>query len=118
MNVDIQWFFEIFMAGFMTVWSFRYFSGSKEKYSEFEWFALSAFWGIVIIGLIPLFPNSQETKDLINNPFETGFTFSFVGLFIGYAGSRIARMKKFKSLMVFLGKGGQDQSEELSFRKK
>lgn len=112
--VDTMWFFEIFLGGFITVWTFRYFSSSKEKYAEFEWFALSAFWGVVVVGLVAMFPDKAQLTTLFGNPFSTGFVASFFGFLFGYMGSRIARMKWFKWVVSYLGKSGeQDKSDKL-----
>jgi hypothetical protein len=114
MPIDTQWFLEVFLGGFMTVWAFRYFSGSKEKYAEFEWLALSAVWGIVLIGMVGMLPDKDQLAKLFSNPLATGLTSSLLGLFFGYAGSRIARMGWFKWTMSYLGKGGEsDKSDKL-----
>ena len=111
--VDTIWFFEVFLSGFMTVWTFRYFSNIKEKYAEFEWLALSAFWGLFMLALIGLLPDKEQIKNLLMNPFAAGLILSVFGLIVGYAGSRIRRIKWFKWVINFLGKGKKDKSEDI-----
>ena len=114
MPIDTQWFFEIFLAGFVTVWVFRYFTNNDKKYAEFEWFALSAFWGIFVIGIVGSIPHIQDQlKDIFANPFATGTAMSFFGAIVGYSGSRILRFKWFKWLLNYLGKTGGDKSGKI-----
>jgi hypothetical protein len=114
MSVDTQWFFYVFLAGFMAVKTFRYFSVSKEKYSEFEWFALSAFFGIQVIMLFNMLPEQEEAKKILSNPLGTGAFLSFIAIFSGYGASRVTRTSFFKFVMECLGKdGGRDRSADL-----
>lgn len=117
--IDTIVFFEIALAGFIAVRTFRYFSENKEKYSEFEWLGLSAFSGLFIImtmgGIIQTYPGGiAELNKLLVNPFATGAIMSSFGFIFGYVASRIIRFKIWSWLMEYIGKNGkQDRSDRL-----
>lgn len=113
MNLDTLWFFEIFLGGFITVWTYRFFSNKSEKYSEFEWFGSSAFWGLIIVVLVSMLPKKDVIKQLLDNPLATGTVCSFLGILFGYGGSRLIRMVWFKKSLSYLGKGAKDRSEKI-----
>ncbi len=110
MPIDTLTFFYVALCGFMTVWTFRYFTNRKEKYSEFEWLGLSAFWGVAVLGLWGMIPDSTEKTKIFANPFAAGFMLSFVGILLGYGASRISKMGWFAWLFKFLGRDGRDKS--------
>jgi len=118
-SFDTVAFFEIILGGFMAVWVFRYFAGSERKYSEFEWFGLSAFWGLVILALwnsfAQLTPELQtQTNELLKNPFATGLTLStFFSVILGYVAARLVHFRFWRYVMNFFGKGGEDDSGDI-----
>jgi hypothetical protein len=111
MTIDTFVFYELALSGFIAVWIFRYFTGRKEKNSEFEWLGLSAFWGLVILIIVEaIHLPEQQLKDLLGNPFAAGLALSTFGIVLGYMGSRFVRIKLFKRLITYLGKDSEDQS--------
>ena len=100
MTTDPQTFFIFILSGFITVWSFRYFSKSSKKLGEFEYFGLSAFWGVIMLmiyGTIPWVSKDQVQK-LVSNQYTCGFVLSLLGYFVGYAGAWLSRTKFFRKI--------------------
>lgn len=85
MAVETFTFFEIILAGFVAVWTYRYFSKSQTKLSDFEYLGWSAFWGLAILVSFQLITKlfGTDIEDLLKNPFATGFLMSIIGLTAG-----------------------------------
>ncbi len=92
MTIDTIMFFEIILSGFITVWTFRYFTRSDKKITEFEWFGSSAFWGLIIVGIIASFKSYPDINGLISNPFAMGLVGSVFGVIIGFVGSKFSKL--------------------------
>ena len=75
--IDQFLFFLFIIPGAITVWSFRFFRKSK-KTGDFEYLALSVFWGVVMLSIL-MFLVPVETKRLIENPYASVLVFSFFG---------------------------------------
>ena len=123
-SFDTITFFEIILCGFIAVWVFRHFTNSEKKYAEFEWFGLSAFWGLSILALwnsiAMLNPDLQvQTSELLKNPFSTGLTLSTFSIILGYGASRVIRLRIWNYVIKFFGKNGKDESGDIDllFRK-
>ena len=89
MSVDTQTFFQIILAGFVIVWAFRKTAGRVSKIGDFEYFGLSAFWGLVVLVVMEAIPtkHSDDIKNLLVNPYATGLVFSlFGGVLAGWTG--------------------------------
>lgn len=110
--IETATFFYVVLSGFMAVWTFRYFTNRKEKYSEFEWFGLSVFWGLAILGVFGMAPEASKTE-ILENPLTTGFLLSFFGIFFGYSLSRFSRLGWLSAISRFFGKDGRDKSRDI-----
>jgi hypothetical protein len=99
MPLDTITFLEVVLSGFMTIWTFRNFTKSDKKLAEFEWLALSVFWGLVIVGFISYlnsikpYPNMQQ---LISNPFAMGLVTSILGIGFGFLGAEIRKIFNYR----------------------
>jgi hypothetical protein len=95
MSFDTYSFFLVGLSGFMTVWTFRYFTGSK-KTAEFEYVGLSAFWGLVMLVIWESLPKAhpEQITELLSNPYAAGFVLSLLGALVGYAGSEAVKLIK------------------------
>lgn len=83
--IDVFSFFIIAIPGAITVWSFRLFTKSK-KQGDFEYLALSVFWGLVVLFIQNfIFPN-ELLKRMIGNLYSYAFISSFLGYFLGLLG--------------------------------
>ncbi len=96
--IDTYNFFFIVLSGFMTVWTFRYFSRSQKK-GDFEYLGLSAFWGLVLCAIVGLFfKYSNIPSDKINlfssNPYAGGFTLSLIGIVGVYIANVVVKIVK------------------------
>ena len=78
-NIDTIHFFIFVIPGAITVWAFRYFRKSK-KMGDFEYLALSAFWGLMMLATLSFFI-PEEAARLLKNPYALALSFSIVGLF-------------------------------------
>lgn len=96
-SLDLFHFFLFVIPGFITVWSFRHFIESKEK-ADFEYFALSVFWGLIMILLYGLFLKQEKFIKLLENPYAGAVTLSILGLIMGWLGSILIRTKCFQKL--------------------
>jgi len=90
-------FFLFIIPGFITVWSFRYFIGSKEK-RDFEYFALSAFWGLLMFIFYILISKQENIIKLFESPYAAAVALSILGVSMGWLGSIIIRSKYFKEV--------------------
>ena len=92
MTLDTVTFFQIVLAGFVIVWTFRHFTHSEKKMGDFEWLASSAFWGVIsLVIFVQFFQSYSKIKDLLSNPFATcvvvsvlGFTVTFILVQVWY----------------------------------
>lgn len=99
-SVDILHLFIFVIPGFITVWSFRYFTNSK-KNSDFEYFALSIVWGLLILVLNEIV-SKEALGILLNNQYSAALGSGFVGLLIGFLGSQLVKQSLFKSFINWL----------------
>lgn len=99
--LDIAHIFIFVIPGFITVWSFRYFTNSK-KSSDFEYLALSIFWGLMILLLYELISTNERTKNLLENPYAAASVLSILGLIIGWFGSVLSRVDWIKKMINWL----------------
>jgi len=115
MPLDTITFFEVVLAGFITVRTFRIFSETKEKYSEFEWLALSALCGIFVLITVESIPGMMtELPKVLQNPFATAAVMSIFGVVFGYLASRITRTRLWAWVTNYFGKNGRrDSSDKL-----
>jgi hypothetical protein len=106
MPLDTANFFLFGLSGFVTVWTFRKFSKTKGD-SEFEYLALSFFWGITNFVLVSWVDHwSPKALDSLNKltayPFAFGFALSSYGFILGWLGSKLVRTNWFKNGMKWL----------------
>lgn len=85
MNFEAYSYFAIILSGFVSVWTYRHFTKSQTKISEFEYLGWSAFWGLVILTSFQLVAklmhlDSPSFNDIFKNPFATGLITSILGL--------------------------------------
>jgi len=76
----------------MLVWSFRHYSNSRNKISDFEYLGFSSFWGVIVLTGYAWFTkdNPEKFKILISNPFLAGVFLSFFGFLAGLITGNIA----------------------------
>lgn len=98
---DLFHFFLFVIPGFITVWSFRYFTDSK-KIGDFEYFALSTFVGILMLLLYGSVAKKESVAIVIQNPYVGAIVLSVLGLFMGWIGSRFSRAKFFRKIIHWL----------------
>jgi hypothetical protein len=67
LTFDSFYFLLFIIPGFITVWTFRSLSKTQSK-SDFEYFALSAFWGLVMF-IIFLYTSKAKILTSIFNDF-------------------------------------------------
>ena len=91
MTLDTLTFFEIILSGFMAIWTFRHFTNKNKVYSEFEWFGLSVFWGLIIIAVVAQLPY-PKMSELLSNPLATGLVTSILGVILGYLATEFLRL--------------------------
>lgn len=93
MEFDTEIFFLIVLSGFITVWTFRYFTGLK-KTGDFEYLGLSAFWGLFNIIVLELLLLNDKTKisQSLANPYAAGFVLCILGFLFGWGGARFLKM--------------------------
>jgi len=94
-SVDLQHFFIFVIPGFMTIWSFRYFTDSK-KTGEFELFALSFFCGLVVLMFYELISSAENIKKLLGNNYSAAFILSISGMIISFLAAAISRTSWYK----------------------
>lgn len=84
MSFEAFTYFEIILAGFVAVWTFRHFSKSQAKISDFEYLGWSSFWGLVLLVIMEgILKNYPKLNELIANPFATGLFLSIFGIILG-----------------------------------
>jgi hypothetical protein len=89
------------IPGFIIVWSFRYFTDSK-KSADFEYFALSTFWGLLNLLFYELISRAENVKSLLQNPYAATFVLSIFGLIIGWFGGVLSRTDWFQKIINWL----------------
>lgn len=103
MSFEVYTYFEIILAGFVTVWTFRKFSKSQAKISDFEYLGCSSFWGLALFFIFILaykdYPNLDAT---LANPFATGLFISIFGIIFGAIIGAVSRklMNKIKNRLL------------------
>jgi len=98
---DLFHFFLFVIPGFITVWSFRYFTDSKKR-GDFEYFALSTFLGVLILFLYELVAKKESINRVIQNPYYGVIILSVLGLGMGWIGSSFSRAKWFQRIIHWL----------------
>lgn len=81
------------IPGFITVWSFRH-VGSIKKASDFEYFALSVFWGLVMLLIYELITPLEMVQKLLQNLYAAALILSMIGFLFGWIGGRFVKAKK------------------------
>lgn len=78
-------YFQIILAGFVMVWSYRNFSKSQFKISDFEYLGWSSFWGLCLLLFLQwVLQGYPDFEELIANPFATGLILSIFGFLFGF----------------------------------
>jgi hypothetical protein len=94
---DIHYLYFI-IPGFITVWSYRYFTYSKEK-GNFVLLGLSFFWGIVIAALVAAPQANKETvAELMKNPYAAMLVFSAFGFIFAAAASLLKQKNRLRDV--------------------
>ena len=97
--------FLIFIVpGFLTVWTFRYFTHSNKR-GDFELLGLSFVWGLVMLLFFELINTQEETRKLLENSYATAIVLSCLGFIAGWLGSYVSRCRYFKKLIKLLSSG-------------
>lgn len=91
------------IPGFVTVWTFRYFTKSEKK-GDFEFLGLSFFWGLIILLFYELVSPKESINKLLENHYAAAFVFSLVGPIFGWLGSRMSKAEWFRGLIKKLNK--------------
>ncbi len=89
-TIDLISFFIFIVPGAITVWTYRNFTKSK-KAGDFEYIALSAFWGVIIVAIQQLIAPRGKFTEIINNQYAAAFAFSLFGFIFGWLGSQITK---------------------------
>lgn len=89
------------IPGFLTVWSFRYFSNSK-KTGDFEFLGLSFIWGLIMLLVFELIvKEGYRVERLLNNPYAAALVLSLLGFILGWVGSQMIQWRWFRKLINF-----------------
>src|SRR4030042_901427 len=90
------------IPGFITVWSFRYFTKSK-KTGDFEFLGLSFFWGLATLFLTFLYfkflGSQEEFQKVLENPYAAAFALSLFGFIFGWVGGVLSKEKCFQKIV-------------------
>jgi hypothetical protein len=109
-SLDIFHFFIFIIPGFVTVWVFRFFADSG-KLGEFEYFASSCLWGVLLLAIYEFLCLIASARPLIANLLQNPYSaasvlallmMAFLGFFLGWCGSIFVKTKKFKALAGWL----------------
>lgn len=100
-SFDVFHFFVFIIPGFVTVWTYRYFSNAG-KIGEFEYFASSCFWGLLILGIYEWIAPKEVTEQLLSNPYAAGGALSLLGFFFGVFSPWVFGSSKFVKLMNWI----------------
>ena len=105
---DINNFLIFIIPGFITVWTFRYFTKSEKK-GDFEFLLSSFFWGLMLLfitefGYSILYPTDYITKfnKLIENPYAAALVLPITSVVFGIVAARVSRTNYFKAFIKFL----------------
>lgn len=90
--IDLTHFFLFIVPGAMTVWSYRHFTKST-KSGDFEYLALSAFWGTAILIIEGAISSTESLTKLLGNPYIATLALSIVGFSFGWIGYWIIKIK-------------------------
>ena len=96
MPFDTYNFLVVGLTGFVTVWTFRKYAGSKEKLDSFEYLGISAFWGLVVLCTSSMLLDDKGTKaadEMFKNPYVSGFVMSLLGGAAGGISGLVTRLK-------------------------
>lgn len=92
------------IPGFLTVWTFRYFTQSKKR-GDFELLGLSFVWGLVILVVMELLTGflyrnnyNDKIKEFLENPYAAAIALSILGISMGWIGSIVVRSEYFKKI--------------------
>ena len=98
-----QNFFIFILPGFITVWSFRYFTNSK-KTGDFEFLGLAFIWGILNLMFYGLIIKWGLAKDFpLNIPLLVpALILSFWGFLLGLFGAQISKWGWVRDFINFL----------------
>jgi len=107
-SFNINNFLIFIVPGFITVWTFRYFTKSEKK-GDFEFLLLSFFWGLMSLfftelGYSILYPTDYTIKfsKLIGNPYTAALLLPMTSVLFGILGSYISKQKWFKKFINFV----------------
>jgi hypothetical protein len=104
-SIDNLNFLLFVIPGFITVWSFRYFTRSK-KTGDFEFLGLSFFWGLstllLTIFYYKLFLSQEKFLKMLENPYAAAFILSLFGFIFGWVGGVLSRIKWFHKIINWL----------------
>lgn len=98
-----QNFFIFILPGFITVWSFRYFTDSKKK-GDFEFLALAFIWGMLNLALFGLMVQWGVVKKFPSDipVYGQAFILSFFGFMFGLLGAQISKWGWVRDFLQFL----------------
>jgi hypothetical protein len=83
------------VPGFFLVRSYKGASAAR-KYTDFEYLALSLFWGIIFLAIFSKFFPSEKFNLLIDNPYAGAVAFSVIAMVLGFCAKEVALL--FRSL--------------------
>ncbi|HAQ05813.1 TPA: hypothetical protein DCP13_03410 [Candidatus Azambacteria bacterium] len=106
------------VPGFVTVWTFRYFSRSEKKSENFEFLALSFIWGLFLLIMVELIAQiiygvnyNEKIKDLLKNPYSAAFILLVYGASVGWIGSHISHNALFRKIINFFSPKKRSDSD-------
>lgn len=85
--------FIFIIPGFIIVWTYRNYMGIKRE-GEFEYLALSLFWGLLLLVFASLINNWIDGK--LSVVFQNYYVFALIFSFIGFFISRAVAKAKYK----------------------
>lgn len=93
-----QNFLTFIIPGFITVWTFRYFTDSR-KSGDFEFIILSFIWGFIIFLFNGLTATQESLNKLFQNLFAIAVAFGFFGFVFGLIGAQISKWSWFRKVV-------------------
>jgi len=96
-----QNFLIFILPGFITVWTFRYFTNSK-KSGDLEFLILSFIWGFLILLFNEWTSAKVELDKLLQNPYAVALTFGISGFVFGLFGAQVVQWKWFRNMTNWL----------------
>jgi uncharacterized protein YacL len=101
-SMDQISFLLFLIPGFVTVWSFRYFTDSK-KTGDFEYLILSFVVGFITatagVGWSKVDPNFEK---VLENQYAASMALSVIGLIIGLLCAQISKYRWFEKIVTVL----------------